>query len=191
MVYIKPNPLWGGSPTVKSLAELKEEMETRPFISLIHRDMANGMRRSPFYVLNDEEIENLKNDICAIEADESIFRFNSGVRTAYHDDNNYITVRGDVLPDSNSTKARDKMSSRAILAHEYYGHRANRGTMLIPNSWNDEFRASYMAAQHSPGLSDEDRYYLIQDAIDRANEAGVKIRYNLFIRKVLYGDLYE
>lgn len=83
------------------------------------------------------------------------------------------------------------MSPRAVLAHEYYGHRANRNTTVEPNSWNDEFRASYMAAKNAPGLSDEDRYYLIQDAIDRASEANVKIRYNQFMKEVLYGQYSE
>lgn len=27
MVYIKPNPLWGGSPTVKTLEELKNDLQ--------------------------------------------------------------------------------------------------------------------------------------------------------------------
>ena len=31
MVYIKPNPLWGGSPTMKTLAELRENMDSRVF----------------------------------------------------------------------------------------------------------------------------------------------------------------
>ena len=54
-------------------------------------------------------------------------------------------------------------------------------------SWNDEFRASYMAARNAEGLSFEDRYYRIQDAVDRAREAGVIIRNNRFMREVLYG----
>ena len=58
-------------------------------------------------------------------------------------------------------------------------------------AWNDEFRASYMAAKNAPGLSLMDRYYLIQDAIDRAAEANVKIRYNQFMKEVLYGNIYE
>ncbi|MDE7280889.1 MAG: hypothetical protein K2N36_04010, partial [Ruminiclostridium sp.] len=52
--------------------------------------------------------------------------------------------------------------------------------------WADEFRASYMAAKNAPGLTDEDRQYLIMDAISRAQEAGVPIRYNDFMRRVLY-----
>ena len=81
------------------------------------------------------------------------------------------------------------MSERAVLAHEYYGHRSFRGTQVDLGSWNDEFRASYKAAIIAPGLSDEDRAYLIMDAIERAKQAGVTIKYNDFMRKVLYGQV--
>ena len=69
------------------------------------------------------------------------------------------------------------MSERAAIAHEYYGHRAYRGTKVEKGAWNDEFRASYMAAKNCPNLSEEDRYYLVLDALERAKEAGVTIHY--------------
>ena len=59
---------------------------------------------------------------------------------------------------------------------------------IVSRAWADEFRASYMAAKTAPNLSDEDRYYLIMDALSRAEEAGVAIQYNYFIRRVLYGQ---
>ncbi len=149
--------------------------------------MANGLRRSPFYRLSEEEIETLKEDIRAIGADESVFVFNMGFSTGYKDEQDIIYVCGNVLPDFNSEHPRDLMSSRAVLAHEYYGHRAYRGTKLNPGAWNDEFRASYMAAKNTPNLSDEDRRYLILDALERAKESGVTIKYNEFIRRTLYG----
>ena len=96
-------------------------------------------------------------------------------------------MRGDVLPEPNSLHPRDLMSSRAVLAHEYYGHRAHRNTRLIEGSWNDEFRASYIAAKNAPNLLAEDRRYFILDALERAREKGVSIKYNDFIREVLYG----
>ena len=79
------------------------------------------------------------------------------------------------------------MRIRAVLAHEYYGHRENRGTPLPQGSWADEFRASYMAAKNTPNLTVEDIRHLILDALERAKEAGVTIRHNAFIRRVLYG----
>lgn len=155
--------------------------------SITTRNMANGLRRSPFYRLSEEEIETLKEDIRAIGADESVFVFNMGFSTGYKDEQDIIYVCGNVLPDFNSEHPRDLMSSRAVLAHEYYGHRAYRGTKLNPGAWNDEFRASYMAAKNTPNLSDEDRRYLILDALERAKESGVTIKYNEFIRRTLYG----
>ena len=79
------------------------------------------------------------------------------------------------------------MSERAVLAHEYYGHRANKGTYLPEGSWNDELRASYFATKNTPNLCDKDRLYLIMDAIERTKEAGVTIVYNDFMKGCLYG----
>ena len=147
----------------------------------------SGLRRSPFYVLSEDEINYLKSEIIAIGADLSIFRFNHGRRTGYVDKKDIINIKGDVFSDKNSIHPRDLMSERAVLAHEYHGHRAKRGTTLSEGSWNDEFRASYLAAKNTPNLSDKDRAYLIMDAVERSKEAGVKIRYNDFMKECLYG----
>lgn len=151
------------------------------------RNLPNGLRTMPSHILTEQEIADLRRDIIAIEADESIFKFNCGRRTGYDDILDEIRVRGDILPDLNSNHPRDKMSARAALAHEYYGHRVNRGTKLPQGAWNDEFRASYSAAKNCPNLSAEDRYYLILDALERAKESGVTIKHNDFIRRTLYG----
>ena len=111
-----------------------------------------------------------------------VFRFNVGRVTGYVDDIDVINVRANVFSNENSIHPRDLMSARAVLAHEYYGHRANRGTLLLAQSWNDEFRASYMAAKNTPNLSPQDRAYLIMDAIERAKEFGITIKYNNFMR---------
>ena len=152
------------------------------------REMANGMRKSPFIPLSDEDKAHLLEEIAAIEADPKHFVFRDGFGTGYSDDRDIVFVSSNVFPPSDgSNHPRDLMSERAVLAHEYYGHRANRGTNLAKGSWNDEFRASYTAAKQCPNLTDEDRAYLILDAIERAHEAGVSIRYNDFMRRVLYG----
>jgi len=148
---------------------------------------ANGLRRTPFIELTEEEIEYIKGEIRSIGADENVFRFNRGSGTSYVDNLDIINVRSNVFPDKNSVHPRDLMSPRAVLAHEYYGHRTNRGTPLPKDSWNDEFRASYMAAKNAPRLSIQDRVYLLLDAIERAKETGVSIRYNSFMRRILYG----
>ena len=152
---------------------------------------ASGLRRSPFNILTDEEISFIKDEIRVIEADESIFRFNiSGRRTSYSDKWDLIFINGDVLPNTNSNHPRDLLSVRAVLAHEYYGHRQFRSTSTAIGSWNDEFRASYNAAKNTPNLSGDDRHSLILDALQWAKDAGVSIIYNSFIRRILYGDDY-
>jgi len=148
---------------------------------------AGGLRRSPFYILSEDDINHLKAEVAAIGADLSVFRFNQGRRTGYVDKNDVINVKGDVFSDKNSIHPRDLMSERAVLAHEYYGHRANRGTTLSEGSWDDEFRASYLAAKKAPNLSEKDRAYLIMDAVERAKDAGVSIQYNDFMKECLYG----
>ena len=153
------------------------------------RKMANGRRRSPYHILTDEEIKILKEDIEAIRADIGVFKFNEGPRTSYSDIFDEVYVKGDVLSDVTSNHPRDLMSQRAVLAHEYYGHRPYRNAKkkLPVGSWSDEFRASYMAARNAPGLSDDDRRYLVLDALERSKSAGVSITHNSFMRRVLYG----
>ena len=97
----------------------------------MHRSLkarsANGLRGSASREIDKTEIENIKKQIIDIHADLSVFRFNSGVHTSYVDDYDIINIRGDIFPDNSSTHPRDLMSEKAVLAHEYYGHRANRG----------------------------------------------------------------
>jgi len=145
---------------------------------------AMGLRRSPFYVLDESDIELVRSEIRAIGADERVFVFNRGRRTSYSDEHDIVNIRGDIFPDEYSTHPRDLMSVRAVLAH---GHRPNRGTVLPEQSWNDEFRASYLASISVPNLTDEDRRCLVLDAISRAREAGVAIKPNSYIRRVIYG----
>ena len=167
----------------------RDIIETGGELVDITHEMAGGLRRSPFNILTDNEIEALKLDIAAIKADVSVFRFNAGHQTSYSDKFDEVRIRGDVFPDQNSLHPTDLMSARAVLAHEYYGHRPYKDAKikLTAGSWNDEFRASYMAAKNSPGLADDDRRYLILDALERAKRAGVGIKYNQFIRRMLYG----
>jgi len=153
---------------------------------------ASGLRKSLYNLLTNEDIISLKADIRAIKADLSVFRFNDGPCTCYVDATDTIYVRGDVFPDNEySVHPRDMMSARAVLAHEYYGHRKYQGTPLKQQSWNDEFRASYMAARNAPGLSDQDRMLLVLDAMERAKSAGVDIKWNRFMRSVVYGNDYQ
>lgn len=151
----------------------------------------NGQRTSRYRVLTPEEIESLQLDIEALGADPKLFRFNQGYQTGYSDGKGLIYVKGDVLPDLASTHPRDLMSQRAVLAHEYYGHKYYGDMYGIknpaPGAWNDEFRASYSAALNAPNLTDMDRMYLMMDALERAKEAGVNIKMTDTMRRILYG----
>jgi len=148
---------------------------------------AGGLRQSALKELNSDEIKYIKSEFSEIGGDPDKLRFNKGSSTLYRDDIDAINIRGDIFPDLNEIHPRSVMSERAVLSHEYYGHAANRGTTAIIGSWNDEFRASYMVAKNAPNLSEIDRYHLIQGAISRAQEAGVSIRPNEFMRRILYG----
>lgn len=156
---------------------------------MIHDKNAGGLRLSPLHTLSEAEIAHLKNEIRIIGAPESIFVFNEYFKTGYMDDYGIISIAGDVMPDksSNSTHPRDLMSERAVLAHEYYGHYKYAPSKFSRGDWKDEFRASYIAAKTALNLTDDDRRYLVLDALDRAKEAGVTIKHNKFIRRILYG----
>ena len=55
---------------------------------------ASGLRKSVYHVLTDAQIDSLKADILAINADVSVFRFNEGPCTCYFDDVDIIYVKG-------------------------------------------------------------------------------------------------
>ena len=161
--------------------------------------MSNGWRTPGSHILTESEINMVLHEIDAIGADHNVFIFNDEkhVNTCYNDIKDKIYIRGDILPDLRyaSNITRDLMSGRAVLAHEYYGHRPHReeylqerkeGRRIIPQ-WKDEYRASYEAAKKCPNLTDMDRYHLIQDAIDRGTEAGQIIENDNFMKEVLYG----
>jgi len=80
------------------------------------------------------------------------------------------------------------MSARSVLSHEL-SHQKFRFTKARRSSWNDEFRASYWAANNVKNLSDFERATLINDALLRATEANkvINIGNNIHIRRILYG----
>ena len=169
----------------KSLAEKVAKSKERGIIN--NRGLAMGMRQPPSRILTEKEIASLKTDAKALGIDEKILRFNVGERTGFVDAREVINVRGDVLPDLESKVARDCMSQRAVLAHEYYGHYLHHPSNFSVSDWRDEFRASYKAALDAPNLSDKDRALLMIDAYDRAKEAGIIVKYNAKARRVIYG----
>ena len=150
------------------------------------RDVS-GYRQPPHYLLNNEDIQHLKNEIRAIGADKSVFMFNAGTKTAFFDRKRVVNVKGDIFPDLNSIHPRDLMSERAVLAHEYYGHFCFFPSSFKSGDWRDEMRASYIAAIKTPNLSNKDRTYLILDAYERAKEAGHYFEYSKKAREIIYG----
>lgn len=150
------------------------------------RSFASGLRKQA-NSLTEAEINALKIDIESIGADLSAFSFNTGTRTGLDDESMIIHVLGDVMPDENGTSARDAMSTRAVLAHEYYGHYKFAPSSFPIGDWRDEMRASYMAARNSPGLSRDERRDLIVDAYDRAREAGYNYEYSKWAKEIVYG----
>lgn len=155
---------------------------------ILIREMANGQRRSVFEPLSDSDKKYIYSEAEAIGISKDIIVFREGHVTGYLDSRDKIYISSSVFPSGDgSLHNRDNLSVRAVLAHEYYGHRKYRNTPLKQGSWQDEFRASYSAAINAPNLSDNDRQMLMRDAVDRASEAGVKIKITEIIRRFLYG----
>lgn len=185
---------WDELPSMKRRAVaygIQSEIEKVRKI-VINRQMANGMRRSIFIPLTEEEKDFVIKEAEAIGIDKKYLVFRENQATGYSDERNKIYIGSDIFPSNDkSTHNRDNLSVRAVLAHEYYGHKANKGTKIPQSSWNDEFRASYQAAKNAPNLTQEDRYRLILDALDRAKEAGIIIEKNDFMKEILYGKSYD
>lgn len=151
------------------------------------RHLANSLRQPATRLITEAEQESIIADAIAIGIDPSKLSFNTGTQTSYNDRTGLINVRGDIFPDLDSSQNRDRMSVRAVLAHEYYGHAQYPNSVFEPGYWADEFRASYQAAKTAPGLDDEERAMLMIDAYERAADAGVAVRYTTSYRRIVYG----
>jgi uncharacterized protein YukE len=153
------------------------------------RGASAGYRRSAFNDLRPEEMEQVKREFQEIGGDPNMLRFNTGVRTGYIDGANEIQVNGDVFPSGppDPLQPNATMSSRAVLAHEL-GHQnfdvaKDHPDYLPPGTPEDEMRTSRWAAEHVPGLTHDERRFLILDARSR----GVPLPSDSFILRILYG----
>lgn len=64
--------------------------------------------------------------------------------------------------------ANAALEPRAVIGHEVIGHmEAALGGATRPEGWHEELQASARAALHTPDLSDEQRWLLLQDAAAR------------------------
>lgn len=155
---------------------------------LNYRSFANGYRKPISHELIDSEIDEIRSAARILGIPDDVLLFNEGSMTGFDDDTKKIFIRGNILPDLEyGNTVRDKLSIKAVLAHEYYGHYKNHPSAFKSGDWQDEFRASYDAAINAPNLSDEERAMLILDAYDRAKEAGIYLDYNDKAREILYG----
>jgi hypothetical protein len=155
--------------------------------NMTDRSMANSLRTSPQHILTEQEIQSLLDDARSINIPEDVLLFNEGRQTGFRDRDQKICVRGDVLPDAYGTSARDTMSQRAVLAHEYYGHYKAYPSEYVAGDWRDEYNASRNAALNTPNLTDEERRDLMVDAYDRQKEAGTFSGYDEEGRRIIYG----
>ena len=73
--------------------------------------------------------------------------------------------------------ANCRISNKGALAHEIIGHRE-----AFLEGWQqsdcvlDEIQASIRAARFAPDLTDEERYVLLKDAEERAENAGYELK---------------
>ena len=167
------------------------------------KNMSLGLRRGIGIKLTKSEIDIVKKEALAIGIDLRHLVFNDTVhqRTCYVADDDIVYIGSDIFPDlkSMSTNPIDLLSIRAVLAHEYYGHKPRRKQYLDEYAnkvermplWEDEYKANYDAAKNTPNLSQIDRYRLIQSAIRRCEEAGVFLERDQFVMEVLYGTGYN
>lgn len=153
------------------------------------RGMAYGQRSPVGHLLTPKEVKEVYKAAEELGIPAKMLRINSGPRTGYSDLYNVIYIRGDILPDLNSSMANDRMSIKAVLAHEYYGHKAFYPSKYEEGDWRDEFRASYVAALKAPNLSEAERADLIIDAYDRARNAGFYYEYSKAAKEILYGRI--
>lgn len=170
---------------------------------LSERRMSNGFRCSEKTALTNNEIQKLTYDILTINADLNIFIFNDpkhlltrGTCYNYVQDKIFVTKNVFQGYNNDSTHPRDRMSPRAVLAHEYYGHRPERQRYIKEHNkeirkipyWRDEAFASIRAALNTPNLTQEERAMLLEDARFRAREAGEKLELNQNMKEILYGN---
>jgi len=156
--------------------------------------------RMPAYNLVDgADMDLVVSEAKSIGIEPDYLRFNSSGAngTSYDPTDDIVDIKGDVFPRLTEAHPRARMSIRAVLAHEFYGHRPNRAQYLwelennIPfelDEWQDEFRASYNASKADIDLSVADRACLHDDAISRAEEKQAYGKLEKLLKEL---DIYE
>ncbi len=167
------------------------------------KKFSNGYRKLSKEPLTDSEIKMVIEAAKSIDIPEDILVFNderylnsvNGTCYNFMDDKIYITQN--VFPDVYySNHPRDQLSIRAVLAHEYYGHRPFREEYISDYEsgnetkiyWEDEARASIQAAKFAPNLTQLERAMLINEARHRAYEFSQNLELDDYMKNMLYGD---
>lgn len=161
-------------------------MEEIKFFPITLDDLAiAGMRCQNKTPLTFEEIERLKMEICAIQADISIFDFNFSLYTMYCYEEDRILVARDIFPNMEfmPLHPRDALSSKAMLALEYYGYRKWAGK----NDWRNRLYAKADTVFNAPGLSDVERITLLNYATFEAEEHSQIVGITEAIRNIIFG----
>ena len=152
---------------------------------------AGGKRQKVDRKLTSLEKDYIESEIRAIKADRFKYRFDYGDRTGYFEDHDIVSICLDVFPDYNSWSHGDLISVRAVLAHEFWGHRyigvEHPQYAGYPGSAEDESLASSTASRTSPGLRKLDKEQLVRDAVFRLKKHGLDTKVG-FIDKIRFYD---
>ena len=99
----------------------------------------------------------------------------SRMHTLYMENYDTLSIGADLHPLPASQRPADlvnpanaALEARAVIGHEVIGHReAALGGATREDEWHEELQASARAALHTPGLSREQSWLLLQDAAAR------------------------
>lgn len=169
------------------------------FFKINEANMPNGRRCLENIPLTQEEVDFLKGEIRAIDADESIFVFNEFghlAKTCYSLLDDKIFVGRDVFPNikMSSSHPRDLLTPRAFLACEYYGHRHECRYYLPKNKeiksmpcWKNRGYASINAALVTPNINQSERASLVRLAGKCSKEYGQTFALTKELKDIMYG----
>jgi len=102
-------------------------------------------------------------------------RYGDHYNTSYGSGFDMLYIGTDAYPVEAGRSANQRLSYKAAIAHELIGHRETciRGTNLDgEDTVLDEVQASIRAARFAPGLTEQERMDLLQDAEERLEKDG-------------------
>ena len=104
------------------------------------------------------------------------------LNTAYSPGFDLLQIGSDVMPailpiGQGTITANTRITCKGSIAHELVGHReAALASYTQSELPLEEAQASIRAARFAPSLSSTERYTLLRDAINRLDQADIKIR---------------